>query len=98
MENSEAAVKGPEMHTRNWLLVMVVDVFILVELAAAMYVASVHPDDFELMFMKSFFGMLSPTLVVSFLAKRMLRRAPEQVLSSMKQSRPWPRTDRSKST
>jgi hypothetical protein len=33
------------------------------------------------MFMKSFFGMLIPTLVLSFLAKRMLRRAPEQVLS-----------------
>ena len=80
MENSEE-VKEPEMNTRSWLLVIVVDVLILVELAAAMYVASVHPDDFELMFMKSFFGMLVPTLVLSFLAKRMLRRAPEQVLS-----------------
>jgi membrane protein CcdC involved in cytochrome C biogenesis len=81
MENSEAAVKGPELNTRNWLLVVVVDVLILVEVAAAMYVASVHPDDFEPMFIKCFFGMLIPTLVVSFLAKRMLRRAPEQVLS-----------------
>ena len=54
MENSEE-VKGPEMNTRNWLLVIVVDVLILVELGAAMYVASVHPDDFEAMFMKSFF-------------------------------------------
>lgn len=81
MENTEEAVKGPELNTRNWLLVVVVDVLILVEVAAAMYVASVHPDDFELMFMKSFFGMLIPTLVVSFLAKRMLRKAPEQVMS-----------------
>jgi len=80
MENSEE-VKEPEMNSRNWLLVIVVDVLILVELAAAMYVASVHPDEFELMFMKSFFGMLLPTLVLSFLAKRMLRRVPEQVLS-----------------
>jgi len=80
MENSEE-VKEPEINTRNWLLVIVVDVLILVELAVAMYVASVHPDNFELMFMKSFFGMLLPTLVLSFLAKRMLRRAPEQVLS-----------------
>jgi membrane protein CcdC involved in cytochrome C biogenesis len=80
MENSEE-VKGPEMNTRNWLLVIVVDVLILVELAAAMYVASVHPDEFELMFMKSFFGMLIPTLVLSFLYKRMLRRAPEQLVS-----------------
>jgi hypothetical protein len=80
MENSEA-VKGPEMNTRNWLLVIVVDVLILVELAVAMYVASVHPDDFELMFMKSFFGMLVPTLMLSFLAKRMLRRAPERLMS-----------------
>ena len=80
MENSEA-IKEPEMNTRNWLLVMVVDVLILVELAAAMYVASAHSDDFELMFMKSFFGMLIPTLVLAFLAKRMLRRAPEQVMS-----------------
>jgi hypothetical protein len=80
MENSEE-VKGPEMKARNWLLVIAVDVLILVELAAAMYVASVYPDEFELMFMKSFFGMLIPTLALSFLVKRMLRRAPEQVLS-----------------
>jgi hypothetical protein len=80
MENS-GKVKGPEMNTRNWLLVIVVDVLILVELAAAMYVASVHPDEFELMFMKSFFGMLIPTLAICFLVKRMLRRAPERVMS-----------------
>jgi hypothetical protein len=80
MENVEA-VKGPEMNTRNWILVLVVDVLILLELASAMYVASVHPDEFELMFMKSFFGMLVPTLAVSFLVKRIFRRAPERVLS-----------------
>ena len=80
MNNSEE-VKEPEMNTRNWLLVIAVDVLILVELAVAMYVASVHPDEFELMFMKSFFGMLIPTLVVSFLAKRMLRRTPERLMS-----------------
>jgi len=80
MENS-AEAKGPEMNSRNWLLVIVVDVLILVELAVAMYVASVHPDEFELMFMKSFFGMLIPTLVLSFLAKRMLRQAPERLMS-----------------
>ena len=80
MEKPEE-VKAPEMNSRNWLLVIVVDVLILVELAAAMYVASAYPDEFELMFMKSFFGMLLPTLVLSFLAKRLLRRAPEQVMS-----------------
>jgi len=80
MDNPEE-VKGPEMKARNWLLVIAVDVLILVELAAAMYVASAHPDEFELMFMKSFFGMLVPTLVLSYLAKRMLRRAPERLLS-----------------
>ena len=80
MNNSEE-VKEPEMNTRNWLLVIAVDVLILVELAVAMYVASVHPDEFELMFMKSFFGMLVPTLAASFLAKRMLRRAPERFVS-----------------
>ena len=80
MNNSEE-VKEREMNSRNWLLVIAVDVLILVELAVAMYVASVHPDEFELMFMKSFFGMLLPTLVLSFLAKRMLRKVPEQVMS-----------------
>jgi hypothetical protein len=35
MENSED-VNGAAMNTRNWLLVVVVDVLILVELAAAM--------------------------------------------------------------
>jgi hypothetical protein len=79
MNNSEE-VKAPAVSFRNWRLVIAVDVLILVELAAAMYVASVHPDEFELMFMKSFFGMLVPTLVLSFLAKRMLRRAPKRLM------------------
>jgi membrane protein CcdC involved in cytochrome C biogenesis len=81
MMNNSEEVKEPEMNTRNWLLVIAVDVLIIVELAVAMYVASVHPDEFELMFMKSFFGMLVPTLAASFLAKRMLRRAPERLVS-----------------
>jgi hypothetical protein len=65
-------------HPRHWLLVIVVDVLVLVEVGLAMYLASLRPDDFELVFMKRFFGMLVPTLILAFLAKRRMRPAPEQ--------------------
>ena len=80
MENQRKA-KGPDLKGRQWLVVIMVDVFILAELAAAMYVASTHRDDFELVFMKCFFGLLVPTLVLGFLAKYLMRRAPKQAMS-----------------
>jgi hypothetical protein len=58
---------------RQWLLVIVMNVLVLAELCVAMYLATVSPDDFTATFMKAFFGMLIPTLVLGVLAKRRLR-------------------------
>ena len=69
---------------RHWLLVIVMDVLVLTELCVAMYLAASSPEDFTATFMKAFFGMLIPTLVIGALAKRRLRPAlaqtrPQQV-------------------
>jgi hypothetical protein len=61
---------------RHWLLVIVMNVLVLSELCVAMYLATSSTDDFTATFIKAFFGMLIPTLVVGVLAKRRLRLAP----------------------
>jgi len=57
----------------HWLLVIGVNLLILGELCAAMYFASMNPDNFTATFMKTFFGLSIPTLIVVFLLKRRLR-------------------------
>jgi len=69
------------MNATQWLVVIVIDVLVLAELAGAMYVAAGHPDDFTPTFMKTFFGMLIPTLILGFLAKRLMRTPPERIKS-----------------
>ena len=61
---------------RQWILVIVMNLAVLTELCIAMYLATNDPDDFTATFIKAFFGMLIPTLVVGVLAKRRLRPAP----------------------
>jgi hypothetical protein len=61
--------------TKHWLLVIAMNVAVLAELCTAMYLAASGPGDFTAVFLKSFFGMLIPTLVIGALAKRRLRAA-----------------------
>lgn len=60
-------------HPRHWLLVIVVNALVLIELCVAMYLAVSSPEDFTATFMKAFFGMLIPTMALGALAKRRLR-------------------------
>ncbi len=60
---------------QHWLFVIVMDVLVLAELCVAMYLAVASAEDFTATFIKVFFGMLIPTLVVGALAKRRLRHA-----------------------
>jgi hypothetical protein len=60
---------------RHWLLVIVMNALVLTELCVAMYRAAASPEDFSTIFIKTFFGMLIPTLVIGALAKRRLRVA-----------------------
>lgn len=76
MENQEETQMPT--HPRHWLLVIVVDVLVLAEVGFSVYLASLRPDDFELVFMKNFFTMLLPTLILAFFAKRRIRPAPAQ--------------------
>jgi hypothetical protein len=69
-----AAVKV-ENSPRQWLLVIVIDVLVLVELCVAMYLAVAGAEDFTATFIKAFFAMLIPTMVIGALAKRRLRPA-----------------------
>ena len=71
--NEADVVKSP----RQWLLIIVMDVLVLGELCVAMYLAVASAEDFTATFIKAFFGMLIPTLVIGALAKRRLR--PETV-------------------
>jgi len=74
MENQEPI---PALgHSKHWLLVIVVDVLVIAEVVLAMYLASLQPEEFELVFMKRFFTMLVPTLILGFMTKRFMRPAP----------------------
>jgi len=59
----------------HWLFVIGMNLVVLAELCIAMYLAAADPDDFTATFIKSFFAMLVPTLVVGSLTKRRLRSA-----------------------
>ena len=66
----------PNMTPRQWWVVIILNVLVLAELCISMYLAAASPDDFTATFIKAFFSMLIPTLVVGVLAKRRLRPAP----------------------
>jgi uncharacterized ion transporter superfamily protein YfcC len=69
------------MNGKQWMVVIILDVLVLAELVIGVYVAGLHPDDFTLAFIKSFFGMLIPTLIIGICVKRFLRQAPQSVKS-----------------
>ncbi|MDP2268460.1 MAG: hypothetical protein Q8K46_04750 [Deltaproteobacteria bacterium] len=57
------------------ILVLSINVLVLGALTIAMYVASGRPDEFTLVFLKFFGGMLLPIMVLGFVAKRKLGRS-----------------------
>jgi hypothetical protein len=54
------------------LLVLGVNCCVLAALFAAMYRASLYPDDFIATFFATLFYLLIPTLIVGFVGKRLL--------------------------
>ena len=61
---------------RHWILVIALNALVLSELCLSMYLAVSSTEDFTATFIKVFFGMLIPTLVIGALAKRRLRPQP----------------------
>lgn len=63
----------------EWLQVIVMNLAVLTELCVSMYLAAARPDDFTATFIKCFFGMLIPTLVIGAIVKRRLRPTQPQI-------------------
>jgi len=61
------------------ILVLSINALVLGALTVAMYVASGRPDEFTLVFLKFFGGMLLPIMVLGFVAKRWLRRSVDSM-------------------
>lgn len=59
------------------ILVLSVNALVLGALTVAMYVAAANPEEFSLVFIKVFGGMLLPILFLGFVAKRKLLRRAE---------------------
>lgn len=64
------------MNLRQKISVAVMDVCILAEVAVSMFFASKDPENLTLLFMKYFFSMLIPTLIMCRVAVKVLR-SPE---------------------
>jgi len=60
--------------THQKILAVSANLLILIELTIAMFFASKAGDDFQPAFLKLFFSMLIPTLIVWVIAKKLLTR------------------------
>lgn len=65
------------MNGRQKLFILALDCAILVELCIAMANAAASPDTFTPSFMKPFFSMFIPTMVIGFVGFRKLRSRPQ---------------------
>lgn len=66
------------MNIRQKSTVALVDIMVIVELCMSIYLANRDPENMTLLFLRSFFLMLIPTLIMAGLSLRMLRsRGPE---------------------
>ncbi len=79
----ERAVEGPIGEAQavelahglpRMLLTIAVNLLVLVEVFIAMYFAAQNPDEITPIFFKTLFSMLLPTLVLAFVAKRVIAR------------------------
>lgn len=57
------------------ILVLSVNALVLAALTVAMYLASGNPEEFTLVFLKVFGGLLLPIFAVGWAGKRWLRRS-----------------------
>lgn len=61
------------MNTRQKLAVAAVDVIVVVELCLSIYWSSGNPETMTVTFLKSFFLMLVPTLILARVVVKLLR-------------------------
>ncbi len=65
-----------ERNTTPWWFIITLDILVLGYLFAAMYQAHHHPEEFTSIFLKTFLGLLLPTLIAALGIRRWLRRTP----------------------
>jgi len=66
------------MNFQQKAAVAVVDIMIVVELCVSIYLAGKDPENMTMLFLKFFFLMLIPTLILAGVAVKMLRsKEPE---------------------
>ena len=69
---------APELNSRQRWAVICMDLAMLAEVTLSVYLASRQSDDFTTAFMKVFFSMFIPTIVLGIFAIRRFRdRTPE---------------------
>ena len=78
-EQTEAPLGAPQQVHMDFSLphfirIVIVNVLVLVELCIAMYIASQNPEEFQPVFLKVFFSLLVPTLILASIAKRLITR------------------------
>jgi hypothetical protein len=56
----------------------IINILVLAELCAALYMANENPEEFTPVFFKVFFSLLVPTLILGILSKRFIRPKEQQ--------------------
>jgi hypothetical protein len=62
-----------QMNFRQKITVVVVDILVLIELCISIYFANLDAETFTPVFLKTFMGMLIPTLIMAKLVIRRVR-------------------------
>jgi hypothetical protein len=62
-----------EFSPAHLIRVVIVNILVLAELCAAMYMANQNPEEFTPTFFKVFFSLLAPTLILAAISKRFVR-------------------------
>ena len=78
-DHAEAPMGAPQQVDMDFSLphlirIVTVNVLVLAELGIAMYLASQNPEEFQPVFLKVFFSLLVPTLILASIAKRLMKR------------------------
>ena len=71
--NDDTDAPRIRMNPRQKLFIICIDIAIITELCIAMSVATSHMDTFTPSFMKMFFVMFIPTLILGFIGHRRFR-------------------------
>ena len=75
--NDESDAPTIRMNSRQKLFICMIDLGILAELCIAMSAAQAAPDAFTPTFMKTFFSLFVPTLIIGLVGFRKLRERAE---------------------